>query len=120
VYLVQDEKTDKLFALKSIARQKINEYRIDKHLQVKSVLPAPFSIIIFLLKQEKSVLNLVNFPFIVEFVTSFEDENNLYFLLEYIKGLELFDVIRKIGNDLKERINGAYIFSLQIRDSGNL
>ena len=29
---------------------------------------------------------------------SFKDENFIYFLVEYVKGLELFDVIREIGN----------------------
>jgi len=39
----------------------------------------------------------VNFPFIMEFIRSFKDANYLYFLVEYVKGLELFDVIREIG-----------------------
>jgi len=39
----------------------------------------------------------MNFPFIVEFVRSYKDAQNIYFLLEYVRGLELFDVIRDIG-----------------------
>lgn len=31
------------------------------------------------------------------FKRTFKDENNIYFLVEYIKGMELFDVIREIG-----------------------
>ena len=39
----------------------------------------------------------VNFPFIMNFARSYQDANTIYFLIEYIKGLELFDVIRDIG-----------------------
>lgn len=53
--------------------------------------------IYFHIKQEKTVLDLANFPFILSFVKSFDDLENLYFLTEVIKGMELFDVIREIG-----------------------
>ena len=43
------------------------------------------------------VLEHVQFPLIMEFIKSIKDDNNIYFLVEYIKGLELFDVIREIG-----------------------
>ena len=33
----------------------------------------------------------------MKFKRSFKDNNNIYFLNEYVKGLELFDVIREIG-----------------------
>ena len=39
----------------------------------------------------------VNFPFIMNFARSYQDSNSIYFLIEYIKGMELFDVIREIG-----------------------
>ena len=40
----------------------------------------------------------INFPFIMNFIRTFQDGNSVYFLDEYVKGLELFDVIRDIGN----------------------
>lgn len=40
---------------------------------------------------------MVKFPFIMAFTRSFKDNFNIYFLVEYIKGMELFDVIREIG-----------------------
>lgn len=43
------------------------------------------------------VLELCNFPFIMKFVRTFKDDISVYFLVEYIKGMELFDVIREIG-----------------------
>lgn len=33
----------------------------------------------------------------MRFYKSMKDDNFIYFLVEYIKGLELFDVIRDIG-----------------------
>jgi cGMP-dependent protein kinase len=33
----------------------------------------------------------------MHFAKSFQDKNYIYFLEEYIKGMELFDVIREIG-----------------------
>lgn len=35
----------------------------------------------------------------MEFFRSFKDEYNVYFLTEYIKGVELFDVIRNLGKN---------------------
>jgi len=40
---------------------------------------------------------MVKFPFIMNFFKSLKDKNNIYFLVEYIRGMELFDVIREIG-----------------------
>lgn len=34
----------------------------------------------------------------MQFIRPLKDENNIYFLVEYVKGMELFDVIRDIGN----------------------
>jgi len=39
----------------------------------------------------------VSFPFIMHFLRTYKDKNNLYFLVQYIKGMELFDVMREIG-----------------------
>jgi cGMP-dependent protein kinase len=35
--------------------------------------------------------------FILTFFRSFKDNENIYFLTEYIAGIELFDAIRVIG-----------------------
>ena len=39
----------------------------------------------------------INFPFIVNLISSLEDDQNIYFLQEYIKGMELYDVIRELS-----------------------
>ena len=33
----------------------------------------------------------------MHFLRTYKDKNNLYFLVQYIKGMELFDVMREIG-----------------------
>lgn len=33
----------------------------------------------------------------MNFCRSFSDTNNIFFLVEYVKGMELFDVIREMG-----------------------
>lgn len=42
-------------------------------------------------------METINFPFIVALIRTYKDDNFVYFLEQYIKGMELFDVIREIG-----------------------
>lgn len=42
-------------------------------------------------------MEILNFPFIMSFVRTFKDNNYIYFLSEYIKGIELYDAIRIIN-----------------------
>ena len=39
----------------------------------------------------------ISSPFVMEFVRSYKDDHNIYFLTEFINGMELFDAIRVIG-----------------------
>ncbi|KAM3137532.1 hypothetical protein pb186bvf_010322 [Paramecium bursaria] len=80
VYLVQNKTDKKLYALKCISKAQIIEQNLEKHLA-----------------QEKIALQAVQFPLIMHFIKSFKDQNYIYFVEEYIKGMELFDVIREIG-----------------------
>ena len=43
------------------------------------------------------MLESISFPFIVNFIKTLKDEINIYFLMEFIKGMDLFDVIRQLG-----------------------
>jgi serine/threonine protein kinase len=60
---------------------------------------------------ERSILLQVEHPFIVKLVRSLSDSNNVYFLMEFIKGKELFDAIRDIGllNKSQTQFYGASI-----------
>mmetsp|Transcript_91090 Transcript_91090/g.181110 ORF Transcript_91090/g.181110 Transcript_91090/m.181110 type:complete len:384 (-) Transcript_91090:268-1419(-) len=46
---------------------------------------------------EKTILSLLNHPFIVCLLTTFQDEKRLFMLLEYINGGELFSYMRRQG-----------------------
>lgn len=43
------------------------------------------------------MLESINFPFIMKFLRTFKDTMSVYFLVEFIRGIELFDAIRDIG-----------------------
>ena len=45
-------------------------------------------------------MDICNHPLIMKFESSFTDDFYIYFLLNYISGMELFDAIREIGNSL--------------------
>ncbi|KRX03427.1 Protein kinase-like domain [Pseudocohnilembus persalinus] len=68
------------FALKAFNKIQISEQSLEKYIY-----------------QEKQVLEIVNFPFIIQYARAFKDNCDVYFLVEFVKGMELFDVIRDIG-----------------------
>ena len=80
VCLVRNKKNKFPYAIKSISRNQINKEQLHLNLEL-----------------ERSILLKIDHPFIVKLVKSLKDEKNIYFLMEYIKGRELFDVIRDIG-----------------------
>eukprot|EP01016_Furgasonia_blochmanni_P019765 TRINITY_DN2204_c0_g1_i12.p1 TRINITY_DN2204_c0_g1~~TRINITY_DN2204_c0_g1_i12.p1 ORF type:complete len:309 (-),score=80.85 TRINITY_DN2204_c0_g1_i12:62-949(-) len=80
VFLVKDTKADKICALKCVIKYQVSQQNLVHHLL-----------------HEKAVLEKVNFPFVMEFYRTFRDQNFVYFVLQYIKGMELFEVIREIG-----------------------
>jgi cGMP-dependent protein kinase len=80
VLLVVAKGTKNRYALKAISKTQIVNEGLDKHTL-----------------QEKEVLMQVNFPFIMQLYRTFKDDYFVYFLLSYVEGMELFDVIRKMG-----------------------
>eukprot|EP01137_Pigoraptor_chileana_P017599 Opistho-2@75902 len=46
---------------------------------------------------EKHILAAINFPFVVNMLCAFQDKANLYMLLEFIVGGELFSYLRRVG-----------------------
>ena len=46
---------------------------------------------------ERRILLQVDHPFIVKLVKTLKDSKFIYFLMEHIRGKELFDIIREIG-----------------------
>lgn len=80
VFLVKAATNGQLYALKAISRNQISAMSLERHTM-----------------QEKEVLEHINFPFIMKMHRTFKDSNFVYFLLSYVKGMELFDVIRQMG-----------------------
>lgn len=81
VYLVRESKgSNNIYALKCIKKQQVVDSKMEK-----------------IILEEKRILERINFPLTVGFVRSFKDSHFIYLLMEYIKGSELFDVIREIG-----------------------
>ena len=62
---------------------------------------------------ERSLLNKLDHPFIVKLVKTMKDHKYIYFLMEYIQGQELFDIIREIGL-LSKKQNLFYSASMMI------
>ena len=96
VSLVMNKRTKFPYAIKAINKDRINKEKMQVNIQL-----------------EKNILLKVDHPFIVKLVKCLEDKKNIYFLMEYLKGKELFDVIRDIGLLNKEQTN-FYIASMLI------
>ncbi|CAD8173016.1 unnamed protein product [Paramecium octaurelia] len=80
VYLVKHKSINKMFVLKSVSKASIINQMLEKHIL-----------------QERTVMEQCNFPFIMGFVRTFQDDIFIYFLVEYLRGMELFDVMRNMG-----------------------
>jgi cGMP-dependent protein kinase len=80
VLLVQHITEKGLYILKAYSKQKIEEHFVERY---------------FI--QEKNLLKSMNFPFVMELYKTFKDCEYLYSLVEFVRGEELYDVIREIG-----------------------
>jgi cGMP-dependent protein kinase len=80
VCLVQSKKSKYYYAIKAMAKTQIDHEQLHTNIDM-----------------ERSILLKIDHPFIMKLVKTLKDSNNIYFLTEYIKGKELFDVIRDIG-----------------------
>ena len=49
------------------------------------------------LKAERNVLKLMNFPFVVRLLASFQDDDCVYFVMEYSCGGEFFKHLKEKG-----------------------
>lgn len=80
VFLVSDKSKEHCYALKSVSKDETIKTKLEKHLI-----------------NEKQALSLISSPFVMEFIRSYKDDHYIYFLTEFINGIELFDAIRMIG-----------------------
>ncbi|KAJ3094517.1 camp-dependent protein kinase catalytic subunit [Phlyctochytrium planicorne] len=80
VHLVQLKATGKHFAMKVLRKADVVRLR-----QVEHTI------------NEKHILERLDFPFLVGLLGAFQDSANLYLVLEYVQGGELFSYLRKSG-----------------------
>lgn len=80
VYLVQHRPSSRYFAMKILKKTEVVRLKQVEHIN-----------------NERSILNSVNNPFIVKLYRSFQDDRNLYMLLDYAPGGELFSHLRRAG-----------------------
>jgi len=94
VSLVKSSKNKFFYAIKNISCKQILYGQLHTNLEL-----------------ERSILVKIDHPFIVKLVKTMKDKNYVYFLMDYIKGKELFDVIRDIGllNKFQTQFYGASI-----------
>ena len=80
VTLVKSIKKNYLYAMKNISNKQILYNQLHKSLEL-----------------ERAILLKIDHPFIVKLVKTLKDDKFIYFLMDYIRGKELFSVIRDIG-----------------------
>ncbi|KRX16432.1 cAMP-dependent protein kinase catalytic subunit alpha [Trichinella nelsoni] len=95
VVLAEEKETKKRYAIKIIKK---------RHLMLSSLgFKQVFS--------EKKILQMAQFPFIVDFYGSFKSNSNLFLMLEFVQGGDLFTHLRKM-NRFSENV--AKFFAIQI------
>ena len=78
VYLVKDKVCNQEFALKSILKSSI----IEKN-SINS------------LRNENKILTMISHALVTKYHNTFQDEDNIYFLMDYIKGEELYYLLKE-------------------------
>jgi len=85
VYLVQHKLSKKYFAMKVLKKSEVVRLKQVEHVN-----------------SERNILGQLSHPFIVKLYQSFQNEQSLYMLLEYVIGGELFSHLRKAGRFTNE------------------
>jgi len=80
VYLCVNKKTGTLYALKSICRTKIAKCKLEKYIM-----------------NERNVLIRIDHFCIVRLVKTFKDQERIYFLNEFMHGIDMWYAMREIN-----------------------
>lgn len=79
VYLTTKPSTSAMYALKAVSRSKIERFNIKDNILL-----------------ERKVLMQLDHTMILKLVKTYKDATHVYFLTEFVKGLDFFDVLRKM------------------------
>ena len=80
VCLVKNKKTKCLYAIKAVSKVQIEYEKLIENIEM-----------------ERNILLKIDHPFIVKLVKCMKNSRHLFYLMEYARGKELWDVIRDIG-----------------------
>ncbi|KAJ2802049.1 cytochrome c oxidase subunit 1 [Coemansia guatemalensis] len=80
VFLCQSRITQRYYAMKVLRKSQVVKLKQVEHIN-----------------NEKSILEVSRFPFIVQLECTMQNERNLYMLMEYVPGGELFSHLRRAG-----------------------
>ena len=88
VVLARQKLTGEFYALKILSKKNVIKTK-----QVEHTI------------NEKKILNAVDFPFLTSLVYSFKDNANLYLVMEFVAGGEMFAHLSKIKNGFNQKIS---------------
>lgn len=80
VFLAVHREKGHLYALKTVDRVKIDRYEIQENLVL-----------------ERKILLQLDHTLILKLVRTFKDNKRVYFLTEFVRGMDLFDVLRQLN-----------------------
>ncbi|KAJ3194934.1 hypothetical protein HK101_001544 [Irineochytrium annulatum] len=80
VYLSRFKNSDQYYAMKVLKKSEVVRLKQVEHIN-----------------SEKQILSQIQFPFIVNLLCTFQDDRNVFMLLEYVVGGELFSHLRRAG-----------------------
>ena len=77
VFLVYSQTNQFFYALKTVSKSKVHNFEVYDNLVL-----------------ERKIMLQVDHPMIIKLVKTFKDELRVYYLLEYVQGIDLFDALR--------------------------
>ncbi|ORY03179.1 camp-dependent protein kinase 9 [Basidiobolus meristosporus CBS 931.73] len=106
VYLARHKGTDNYYAMKVLKKEVVVRLKQVEHIN-----------------SEKQILTLIDFPFVVNLFCAFQDDHNLYMLLEYVIGGEVFSHLRRAGrftNDMTRFYAAEIVLAIEYLHSKDI
>ncbi|KAI9247325.1 camp-dependent protein kinase 9 [Sporodiniella umbellata] len=106
VFLTKLKPSNKYYAMKVLKKSEVVRLKQVEHLL-----------------SEKEILASIRFPFVVDLFCTFQDDTNLYMLLEYVVGGELFTHLRRAGrftNDMTRFYASEIVLAIEYLHSKDI